>query len=77
MTLAELFPAEVALGAATPDMVQNGAMADVHQDGGAGADSGPGSPMPLVAGAIVTLAILLGGGGMIWWRNRDTAYWPA
>lgn len=75
LSLAELFPAEVALGAASPDTLQNGAIADVQ--GGVGSDSGPTSGTPLVAGIVVTLAILLGGGGLLRWRNRDTAYWPA
>lgn len=76
MSLAELFPAEAALGATTPDGLQNGAVAD-EQAGGVGSDSGPGSAAPLIAGIVVTLTILLGGGGVLWWRNRDTAYWPA
>ena len=69
-------PAEVALGAAPPDRLQNGAIADV-QGSGVGSDSGPANATPLVAGVVVTLTILLGGGGLLWWRNRDTAYWPA
>ena len=32
---------------------------------------------PLVAGMLVSLAILFGGGGFLWWRNRDSRYWPA
>ena len=57
-------------------MLQNGAIA-IGQGGAVGPDSNPISPMPLVAGIVVTLAILFGGGGLLWWRNRDTAYWPA
>lgn len=76
ISLAELFPAEAALGAVSPDILQNGAIAG-GEGGGVASDSGPASPMPLVAGIVVTLAILLGGGGLLWWRNRDTAYWPA
>lgn len=75
MSLAELFPAEAAMGATSPDVLQNGVIADGQ--GGSDSGGGPGSRMPLVAGIIVTLAILLGGGGLLWWRNRDTAYWPA
>ena len=77
MSLAELFPAEAAMGALSSDVRQNGAIAGA-QGGGVGSDSGgPGSAVPFVAGIIVSLAILLGGGGFVWWRNRDTAYWPA
>ena len=35
------------------------------------------SPAALLAGLVVTLAILGFGGGFLWWRNRDTNYWPA
>jgi hypothetical protein len=31
--------------------------------------------LPLVAGIIVTLAILLSGGGFLWWRKLDSKYW--
>ena len=66
------------MGATAPDTVQNGAIASA-QGSDAGSDSGgrPSSRLALVAGMIVTLAILLGGGGLLWWRNRDTYYWPA
>jgi hypothetical protein len=37
----------------------------------------PRSHWPLIAGMFVTLAILLFGGGWLWWRNRDVRYWPA
>jgi hypothetical protein len=37
----------------------------------------PRSHWPLFAGLAVSLAILLGGGGALWWRNRDSYYWPA
>ncbi|HMC81581.1 MAG TPA: hypothetical protein VKO35_13635, partial [Acidimicrobiia bacterium] len=37
----------------------------------------PHSQWPLVAGMFVTLAVLLVGGAMIWWRNRDIHYFPA
>gem|GEM_PF-5248440 len=32
---------------------------------------------PLLAGLAVSLVILLIGGGFLWWRNRDSRYWPA
>jgi hypothetical protein len=35
------------------------------------------SRWPLTAGLIVTLVILGSGGGFLWWRNRDSQYWPA
>ena len=38
---------------------------------------GPHSPWPLLAGVAVGLAVLLIGGGFLWWRNRDSRYWPA
>jgi hypothetical protein len=38
---------------------------------------GPHSHWSLVAGMIVSLAILVFGGGFVWWRNRDSRYWPA
>jgi hypothetical protein len=30
-----------------------------------------------VAGILVSIAVLLFGAGFMWWRNRDTRYWPA
>jgi hypothetical protein len=39
--------------------------------------SAPRSRWPLVAGMLVSLAVLLFGAGFVWWRNRDTRYWPA
>jgi hypothetical protein len=35
------------------------------------------SRAPLLAGLAVTLAVLVFGGGFLWWRNRDSRYWPA
>lgn len=35
------------------------------------------SRWPLTAGLIVSLVILFFGGGFLWWRNRDSQYWPA
>jgi hypothetical protein len=37
----------------------------------------PHSHWPLLAGMVVSLAILVFGGGFVWWRNRDSRYWPA
>ena len=78
VSLAELFPAEAAMGAASPDAGEPGTVEAV-QAGHIGDDTGTGSTsrLPLIAGIIVTLAILLGGGGFLWWRNRDSYYWPA
>ncbi|HZQ79025.1 MAG TPA: hypothetical protein VFE55_16940 [Acidimicrobiia bacterium] len=47
--------------------------------GDAVADYGhaPHSLWPLLAGLGVTLAVLLIGGALLWWRNRDSHYWPA
>jgi hypothetical protein len=79
VSLAELFPAEAAMGATAPDAAGPAGATSSGPGDGAGADSGGGSNsrLPLVAGIIVTLATLFGGGGLLWWRNRDTAYWPA
>jgi hypothetical protein len=78
VSLAELFPAEAAMGAALPDAGQPGT-AQAVQAGHIGddAEGGSNSRLPLIAGIIVTLAILFSGGGLLWWRNRDTNYWPA
>ena len=37
----------------------------------------PDAAAPLVAGTLVSLVILAGGGGFLWWRNRDSRYWAA
>jgi hypothetical protein len=37
----------------------------------------PSSHWPLVAGMCVSLVILVFGGAFVWWRNRDSRYWPA
>lgn len=77
LSLAELFPAEAAMGA-TPAGATTGDLAPLAQGGQIGADGRSSTnPGPLVAGLIVTLAILGFGGGFLWWRNRDINYWPA
>jgi hypothetical protein len=54
---------------------------DTHQDGVVAAPpaSGAGhhSKAPLVAGTVASFAVLIFGGGFIWWRNRASRYWPA
>lgn len=35
------------------------------------------SRWPQIAGLVVTVAVLFFGGGFLWWRNRDSQYWPA
>jgi hypothetical protein len=79
VSLAELFPAEAAMGAASPDAAGPTGAAPTGQAGQAGADSGGGSRSRwrLIAGLVVTLAILVFGGGFVWWRNRDSAFFPA
>jgi len=79
LSLAQLFPSEAVL-AAVPDNGQaaSGA-APLVQDGQITPGSGRSSHnrWPLIAGLIVTLAVLVFGGGFLWWRNRDARYWPA
>jgi hypothetical protein len=72
MSLAELFPAEAAMGAAPADVTLQDAAIGAGQPGSEG--SNPDS-RPLVAGIGVMLAILLSGGGFLWWRNRDSQNW--
>lgn len=81
-------PAELGIGQLVPPA---DAVAPEPADGGAATSgeeaaldasalSGGTTPVdaaPLVAGALVSLAVLVGGGGWLWWRNRDTHYWPA
>jgi hypothetical protein len=79
LSLAQLFPSEAAL-AATPDNApQASGAAPLVQGGQIRTGSGRSSHnrAPLVAGLIVTLAVLVFGGGFLWWRNRDANYWPA
>lgn len=76
-------PAELGIGQLVPsaDAVAPAASdsPDTALTGEAVADHGdsPGGVAPFVAGALVSLAVLGGGGGWLWWRNRDTHYWPA
>jgi hypothetical protein len=80
LSLAELFPSEVALGAAAPDgSPQASGVAPLVQGGQIGTDSSRSSHSrwSLIAGLIVTLAVLIFGGGFLWWRNRDSAFFPA
>ncbi|MCA1843348.1 MAG: hypothetical protein LC792_09205 [Actinobacteria bacterium] len=78
LSLAELFPSEAGMGAATPDGTDP-SVAPLVQGGQIGADSerSAHSRWPLLAGLIVTLASLVFGGGFLWWRDRDSNYWPA
>ena len=79
LSLAELFPSEVAMGAGSPAVAGSSDAGQTSQAGHIGGGSGDGSSSrwPLIAGMFVTLAILFGGGGWRWWRNRESAYWPA
>lgn len=78
LALADILPFTPTLGAATaPDVLAPTGPAPA---GEAVADYGRASRShwPLVAGIVVSLVILLfGGGGALWWRNRDSRYWPA
>lgn len=78
LSLAELFPAEAAMGAAQRDVVLDQDELAAGQGRGLGTDSrsSPDS-IPLVAGIVVTLAVLLSAGGFLWWRNRDRHWQPA
>ena len=76
MSLAELFPAEAAMGAAPPDVILKDGEIAAGRVGGVGSDPEDStSQLPLVAGLLVTLTILLSGGGYLWWRNLDSEYW--
>lgn len=77
LSLADIFPYTPTTGLAAPPDVP--APTGPALSGEAVADYGhaPRSQWPLVAGLIVSLAVLLFGGGFVWWRNRDSRYWPA
>jgi hypothetical protein len=77
LALADILPFTPTLGAGSTIVVP--APTGPVPAGEAVADYGraPRSHWPLVAGMVVSLAILFGGGGALWWRNRDSHYWPA
>jgi hypothetical protein len=77
LSLADLFPSEAAMAAAPGGAPADGA-APIVQGGQVGDDTGRSTPsrVPFVAGLIVTLAMLIFGGGFLWWRNLDSKYWP-
>ena len=79
VSLAALFPSEAAMGA---ESSAAGTLSPLTQRGevaapSAGSGNGSHNRAPLVAGLVVTLVILLAGAGFVWWRNRDSRYWPA
>ena len=76
LTLADIFPSSAPTATTTPDAP---APAGPAPGGDAIADYGhaPHSQWPLVAGMVVSLAVLITGAGLVWWRNRDSRYWPA
>jgi hypothetical protein len=80
VSLADLFPSEAAMGAGSTaagtlsPLTQRGEIAAAPAGSGG---HGPRNRAPLLAGLAVTLMILFGGGGLVWWRNRDSRYWPA
>jgi hypothetical protein len=77
LDLADILPFTPSLGGApAPDAP---APTEPVPAGEAVADYGGSarSPWAPVAGLAVTLAFLAIGGGFLWWRNRDTRYWPA
>ena len=76
LALADILPFTPSIGGQpAPDAPAPGAV----PEGEAVADYGhaPQSRWPMVAGMVVALALLAFGGGALWWRNRDTRYWPA
>ena len=76
LALADILPFTPSIGGQpAPDAPAPGA----PPEGEAVADYGhsPPSRWPMVAGMVVALALLASGGGALWWRNRDTRYWPA
>ena len=79
LAMSGLIPSlDAAAAAAPPDTGPGGATGRARGEEAIGDDGGtPGSAAPLIAGMVVSLAILVGGGGFLWWRNRDSRYWPA
>jgi hypothetical protein len=74
--LADILPFTPSIGVAVPDAPAPDGPAP---EGEAVADYGRGarSQVPFVAGLAVSLAIVVFGGGFLWWRNRDSRYFPA
>jgi hypothetical protein len=77
LALADILPYTPSIG--TPPRPAAPRPAGPLPSGEAVADYGhtPLNPWPLIAGLIVSLAVLVFGGGFVWWRNRDSRYWPA
>jgi hypothetical protein len=76
LALADILPFTPTLGAAAAPEVQAPSAVPAGE-AVAAYGRAPRSHWPLFAGLAVSLAILLGGGGALWWRNRDSHYWPA
>jgi hypothetical protein len=77
LNLADILPFTPQIGGApVPDVAAPGGPAP---DGEAMANYGrsSGGPWPLLTGMAVSLALLAFGAAFLWWRNRDTRYWPA
>ncbi len=77
LNLADILPFTPQIGGApVPDVAAPGGPAP---EGEAMANYGrsSGGRWPLVAGMAVTFALLAFGAAFLWWRNRDTRYWPA
>ena len=79
LALADILPFTPTTGTAATAPADAPAPTGPAPAGEAVADYGhaPASHWPLVAGMCVSLVILLLGGAFVWWRNRDTRYWPA
>lgn len=79
LAMSGLIPSlDTAAAAAPPDTAPGGATGPARGEEAIGDEGGtPGSAAPLIAGMVVSLATLIGGGGFLWWRNRDSRYWPA
>jgi hypothetical protein len=77
LNLADILPFTPQIGGApVPDVAApEGPAPEGEAIAGYGRSSG--GAWPLVTGLAVTLALLAFGAGFLWWRNRDTRYWPA